>query len=113
MVYEQGMRLDKWLWFARLMPSRAAAQALCESRHLRMDGRVIEKASALVRPGSVLSFARGEQLMAVRVEALAARRGPYPEARLLYTDLAARAVGPACQEGQGAQEALTYAPAHG
>lgn len=109
MVYEQGLRLDKWLWFARLSPSRAEAQALCESRRLRMDGRVIEKASTLVRPGAVLSFARGERLMAVRVEALAERRGPYQEARLLYTDLSpATASTPT-----PTQEALTYTPAHG
>ena len=109
MVYEQGLRLDKWLWFARLSASRSEAQALCESRRLRMDGRVIEKASTLVRPGAVLSFARGERLMAVRVEALAARRGPYQEARLLYTDLSPVAVPGA----PPAQEALTCAPAHG
>ena len=109
MVYEQGLRLDKWLWFARLSASRSEAQALCESRRLRMDGRVIEKASTLVRPGAVLSFARGERLMAMRVEALAERRGPYQEARHLYTDLTPQV--PAVSAS--AQEALTYAPAHG
>jgi len=113
LVYEQGLRLDKWLWFARLMPSRSAAQALCESKRLRMDGRVIEKASTLVRPGAVLSFARAERLMAVRVEALVERRGAYVQARLLYTDLNPLAPPPPCAEGRDTHEALTYAPAHG
>ena len=90
MVYGQGLRLDKWLWFARLAKSRGDAQALCESRHLRIDGRVIERASALVRPGSVLSFPKHDEVVVVRVEQLADRRGPYVEARELYTDLTSR-----------------------
>lgn len=81
------MRLDKWLWFARLMPSRTDAQMLCESRRLRLDGRIIDRSCAKIRPGSVLSFPRGDCVIAVRVEALAERRGPYSEAQLLYTAL--------------------------
>lgn len=87
MVYGAGLRLDKWLWFARLAKSRSAAQDLCESRRLRIDGRVIDRASALVRAGSVLSFLRDDEIVVVRVEGLADRRGPYEEARHLYTDL--------------------------
>lgn len=87
MTHEPGMRLDKWLWFARLAGSRGDAQSLCESRRLRLDGRVIERSCQLVRPGAVLSFPHGDQVMAVRVEALADRRGPYQEAAQLYTML--------------------------
>lgn len=87
MVYGAGLRLDKWLWFARLAKSRSAAQGLCESRRLRIDGRVIDRASALVRAGSVLSFPDDDRVVVVRVEGLAERRGPYEEARHLYTDL--------------------------
>ena len=86
-----GLRLDKWLWFARLTKTRTAAQGLCESRRLRIDGRVIDRASALVRAGAVLSFPRGDEVIVVRVEGLASARGPYDEARQLYTDLSARA----------------------
>ncbi|MBC7520649.1 MAG: RNA-binding S4 domain-containing protein [Sandarakinorhabdus sp.] len=87
MVYGAGLRLDKWLWFARLAKSRSAAQGLCESRRLRIDGRVIDRASALVRAGSVLSFPDDDRVVVIRVEGLAERRGPYEEARHLYTDL--------------------------
>lgn len=87
MVYGQGLRLDKWLWFARLTKSRSAAQALCESRHLRLDGRIIDRPSALVRAGSVVSFPKHDDVVVVRVESLAERRGPYVEACQLYTDL--------------------------
>jgi ribosome-associated heat shock protein Hsp15 len=91
LVYGTGLRLDKWLWFARLAKSRSAAQDLCESRRLRIDGRVIDRASALVRAGAVLSFPRGDEVVVVRVEGLASERGPYEQARHLYTDLSARA----------------------
>ena len=87
MVYERGMRLDKWLWYSRLSSSRTDARKLCESRHLRLDGRIIERSCTTVRPGAVLSFPRGDQVMAVRVEALTERRGPYSEACQLYTSL--------------------------
>jgi ribosome-associated heat shock protein Hsp15 len=81
------MRIDKWLWFARLMPSRSAAQDLCQSRRLRIDGRVVERSCAQVRAGAVLSFPRGDGVVAVRVEGLTDRRGPYAHARELYTPL--------------------------
>ncbi len=97
MVYGQGLRLDKWLWFARLAKSRGDAQRLCESRHLRLDGRVIDRASALVRAGSVVSFPRHDAVVVVRVEAISDRRGPYPEAQELYTDLSARRAAPSPQ----------------
>lgn len=87
MVYERGMRIDKWLWFSRLSGSRSEAQTLCESRRLRLDGRVIDRSGATVRPGAVLSFPSGDHVVAVRVECLAERRGPSAEARTLYTPL--------------------------
>ena len=90
MVYTAGLRLDKWLWFARLAPSRSVAQTLCESRRLRIDGRVIDRASAIVRTGAVVSFPKADDVVVVRVEGIAERRGPYEEARQLYTDLTGR-----------------------
>lgn len=87
MVHGQGLRLDKWLWFARLTKSRTDAQRLCESRHLRLDGRVIDRPSALVRAGSVVSFPKHDDVVVVRVLGLAERRGPFVEARELYDDL--------------------------
>ncbi|MEM8826067.1 MAG: S4 domain-containing protein [Pseudomonadota bacterium] len=82
-----AQRVDKFLWFARLAKTRAEARRLAESRRLRIDGRVISRASACVRPGSVLAFTRADRVRIVRVEGLADRRGPYPEARRLYSDL--------------------------
>lgn len=81
------MRLDKFLWFARLTKTRSRAQKVAESRHLRIDGRVAEHAHSSVRIGNVLSFPLHDRVRVIRVEALPARRGPPPEARACYTDL--------------------------
>jgi ribosome-associated heat shock protein Hsp15 len=80
-------RLDKWLWCARFYKSRSLAADACRSRHVRLDGRVIDKANAQVKPGSVISFPWGDRVRVIRVAALADRRGPAPEARDLYEDL--------------------------
>lgn len=87
MIQNAGLRLDKWLWFARLAKSRTQAANLLGTRRIRLDGRVVERPSVQVRPGQVLAFAEGDAVRVLRVDALGDRRGPYPEARLLYTDL--------------------------
>ncbi|MFD1789813.1 RNA-binding S4 domain-containing protein [Sphingomonas floccifaciens] len=81
------MRLDKFLWFVRLAKTRSFAQGLAEARHLRIDGRVIEKAAACVRVGNTLTFPLHDRIRVIRVIALPARRGPAPEARACYLDL--------------------------
>ena len=86
---EQALRLDKWLWFTRLTKSRTLAQALCESRHIRLNGKVVERSSTQVKPGQVLTIPLREGIRVVRVETLPARRGPFVEAARAYTELAA------------------------
>jgi ribosome-associated heat shock protein Hsp15 len=84
-----AMRLDRFLWFARIVKTRNFAQGLATEGHFRLDGRVIDRAAAPVRVGSILTFAthRGE-IRALRVLALPTRRGPPAEARGCYEDLA-------------------------
>ena len=81
------MRLDKFLWFARVVKTRALAQRLAEDGRIRIDGRPVDRAHAEVRVGQVLSFALDDRVRVLRIEALPARRGPAPEARACYSDL--------------------------
>ena len=83
------MRLDLFLWYARLTKTRSAAQALATTGHLRLDGRAIDRAHCPVRIGSILTYAQGQRVRVIRVEALPHRRGPAPEAQACYQDLAA------------------------
>jgi ribosome-associated heat shock protein Hsp15 len=87
MAEAASLRLDKYLWFARIVKTRAAAQALAEGGRLRLAGRIVDRAHVPVRVGDVLSFAVHGKVRVLRIEALPARRGPPAEARLLYTEL--------------------------
>ena len=86
-----GLRLDKFLWFARIAKTRSAAQALAEQGRIRIGGRVIDRAHAPVRVGDVLSFAQRGAVRVLRIEALPVRRGPPAEARASYCELTSEA----------------------
>lgn len=83
----ETLRLDKFLWFARLAKTRAFAQAVAEQGHLRISGRVVDRAHAAVRVGDVLSFPLHGRVRVIRILALPTRRGPPAEARECYEDL--------------------------
>ena len=81
------LRLDKFLWFARIVKTRSAAQTVAEQGRLRVNGRVVDRSHAPVGVGDVLSFAIHGKVRVLRIEALPARRGPPAEARLLYSEI--------------------------
>lgn len=83
----QTLRLDKWLWQARFVKSRALAVKLVEGAGVRVNGNRIVKPGYGVSEGCVLTFALGERVIVLRILALGQRRGPAPEARMLYEDL--------------------------
>jgi len=89
MTETQGttLRLDKWLWHARFARTRSLAAKLVAQARFRINGNPTEKAHHAVRPGDVLTFPLGPHIRVIKVLALGARRGPAPEARLLYEDL--------------------------
>jgi ribosome-associated heat shock protein Hsp15 len=82
----QAVRADKWLWAARLFPSRALAAQACAGGKLEVNGHVA-KASRLLRPGDALRVTLRSGRRILRVAALADRRGPAAVARTLYDDL--------------------------
>lgn len=83
-----SLRLDKFLWFARIVKTRGLAQELAENGHLRIAGRTVDRAHAPVRIGDVLSFALHGRVRIIRVETLPKRRGSPPAARLFYSEIA-------------------------
>jgi ribosome-associated heat shock protein Hsp15 len=89
-IEDEALRLDKWLYQARFFKSRALAADIIAKRRLRINQTVVAKAHYRVRPGDVLTFPQGPQVRVVRVLALGERRGPAPEARTLYEDVAAQ-----------------------
>ena len=82
------MRIDKFLFFVRLVKTRSLAHKLVEDGHFRIDGRAVERAHAEVKIGNVLTFPLNDRVRVIKVEAMPSRRGPAPEAQACYTDLA-------------------------
>ena len=86
-----SLRIDKFLWFARIVKTRALAQGMAENGRIRIGGRIVDRAHAPVKVGDVLSFALRGDVRVLRIEALPARRGPPAEARALYSELTSEA----------------------
>ena len=80
-------RLDKWLFQARFFKTRSLAAKLVSGGHVRVNGNRAGKPAHGVGRGDVLTFVQAREVRVVRIEGLADRRGPAPEAQALYTDL--------------------------
>ena len=82
-----SQRIDKWLWYARIAKSRTLAAELVAEGKVRVNRIRVEKPSALVKSGDVLTIAIAARIRILEVLAPGTRRGPAPEAQLLYVDL--------------------------
>lgn len=81
------MRIDRFLFFIRLVKSRTLAQGVIEAGHARIDGKRVEKSSEEVRVGSTIALPLHGQVRILRVLSLPARRGPAAEAHACYEEL--------------------------
>ena len=81
------IRLDKWLWFARVVKTRTIAQELASSGHVRVNGQRAESAAKAVRIGDVLTIALPSRVRVLKVLDVAERRGPASDAVILYEEL--------------------------
>jgi len=86
MTVPEAQRIDKWLWHARFARTRAAAQRLALSGHVRINREKVKAASRLVHPGDVLTLALGRDVRVLRVVGIADRRGSFEAARRLYDE---------------------------
>lgn len=83
---EGSLRLDKWLWFARLARTRSLAARLCAEGCVVVEGALAIKPHQTVRVGDSIIVAQGQMRRRLRVLALGVRRGPPAEARRLYDE---------------------------
>lgn len=84
---EPEQRIDRWLWHARIVRTRADAAALARAGAVRVNGRRITTAARLVRLGDVVTVALAAGPRLVRVTGFAARRGSAEDARGLAEDI--------------------------
>lgn len=80
-------RLDKWLWYARIIKTRTLAQKLVEAGNVRLDATRITQPAHKISVGNVLTVTYAERLLVLKVLDTGTRRGPAPEAQALYEDL--------------------------
>jgi ribosome-associated heat shock protein Hsp15 len=110
---DDPVRVDKWLWAARLVKTRAIAADAIKGGRVSINGQRV-KPSREVRPGDRLELSSGPLRTAVVVRALSRRRGPAAQAALLYDEtaesqaareqaLAERRAAPPAQPGGGAR----------
>lgn len=83
----QKLRLDKWLWQARFFKSRSLAAELIEAGSVRVNGTRVSRPGRDIMAGDVLTFPQGARIRVIRITALGLRRGPAPEAQMLFLDL--------------------------
>lgn len=88
---EPGQRIDRWLFFARVVKSRSLAAKLVQSGRVRRNRDKAQQASDTVRVGDVLTITLDRRILVYRVVDPGGRRGPAEEARLLYEDLSPEA----------------------
>ncbi|MCB1453427.1 MAG: RNA-binding S4 domain-containing protein [Rhizobiaceae bacterium] len=82
-----GQRIDKWLYFARVVKTRTLASKFVQSGKVRINRQKTDNAARRVRPGDVLTIALRGRVLVLRVAGIATRRGPASEAAQLFEDV--------------------------
>jgi len=80
------LRIDRWLWCARLFKSRSAAAEAVRGGHVRLNGQRV-KPSHAVKIGDALQVSLRHGIERdVAIAAIPTRRGPAPEAAASYVE---------------------------
>lgn len=105
----EGMRLDKWLWAARLFKTRSLAVQAIERGRVSVNGQAVKPAREL-RVGDLLAVRQDLGPPRVMlVLGLAAIRGPAPVAQALYEETAQSL---AARQASAEDRRLAAEPAH-
>jgi ribosome-associated heat shock protein Hsp15 len=82
-----GIRIDKWLWAARFFKTRSLATDAVSGGKIKLNGAPTKPARD-VKVGDRLDICNGDTRWTVTILDLSDKRGPAPEARLLYEETA-------------------------
>jgi len=83
---KDSVRIDRWLWAARLFKSRTLAAHACHGGKVDVNSQAA-KAGKMVRAGDTVEVTIPEARRILKVLALGERRGSAVVARTLYEDL--------------------------
>src|SRR5580693_7006907 len=84
---QDRLRIDKWLWHARVVKTRTLAAKLVADGYVRVNGTRTDSPAKAVKPGDVLTIGLERTVRVYRLVGLGQRRGPASQARELYEDL--------------------------
>lgn len=87
MTQDGRQRVDRWLFFARIVKSRSLGAKLVAGGKVRLNREKIDQPARAIRPGDVLTVTLERGVGVYRVLAGGTRRGPASEARTLYEEL--------------------------
>ena len=102
------LRIDKWLWCARLFKTRSLAATEIGKNRVSINGQVC-KASREVRCGGRVSFRQGAIARTVGVRGISNARGSAPVAQQLYEETTESI---SAREQAAEQRRLAPEPAH-
>ena len=94
------IRIDKWLWHARVVKTRALAVELVSKGRVRVNGNRTDKPGRAVGPDDVLTIAVAGRVRVLRVLGCGLRRGPATEAAELFLELGEAGVSPAAETAE-------------
>lgn len=79
------IRLDKWLWAARIYKTRSIAKEMIDGGKVHYNGQR-SKPNKTVEVGAIIKLRQGNNEKEIKVTALSAQRRGAPEAQLLYQE---------------------------
>lgn len=82
----ERVRLDKWLWAARLFKTRALAKTAIEGGKVEIDGQR-PKPGKEIGIGTILKVRQGQDEKTLTITGLSEQRRSAPEAQQLYMEL--------------------------
>jgi len=80
-----SVRVDKWLWATRFFKTRALAADAIDGGKVDVNGDRAKRSRHLV-PGDRVALRLGQYEWVIVVRGVSERRGPAPEAQLLYEE---------------------------
>ncbi|WMS85805.1 RNA-binding S4 domain-containing protein [Pleionea litopenaei] len=82
---EKKVRLDKWLWAARLYKTRSIAKEAIDGGKVHYDNHRV-KPGRIVQVGAIIKLRIGPDERTIEVLDIAERRGPASVAQTLYQE---------------------------
>lgn len=87
----ERQRIDKWLWHARIVRTRALAAQIVEAGSVRINKVRVLKPAHAVGIGDIVTVAVHGRVHVLKVRGAAEQRGPASAAMLLYESMDAAA----------------------